>query len=301
MAWFQLLRVSALPSALSNVLAGFLIANGSWQPGWKLSLLVAASGFLYMSGMALNDWWDSETDRKNQKQRPIPSGRISSRAALTGYLVLSVLGLVSAWCVSTRSFYCSVALVLAILLYDCVLKRARVAPLLMGSCRALNILLGASIFSDSAEASWLGFAPSTIWISLSLGILVSGITWFARNENQATERGNLIGGTTAMSLGIVGFILAPLVFEIAISLAAIQRYIAIVGLISLPIFLRAVQAIKLPSAATIGMTIGTAIRSLILFDAAIAYLFSQCQILYPLAILTLLLPALLLSRWISPT
>ena len=104
-----------------------------------------------------------------------------------------------------------------------------------------------------------------------------------------------------MLISIVAFILVSICFDIAASPSAQMRYMAIVALIAVPIFLRAFNAIRNPEPKQIGIAIGTALRSLILFDAAFAYLFSQCQVIYPLVILLLLIPSMVLSRWISPT
>ena len=301
LSWLQLLRVSALPTAISNILAGFLVASGDWLPVTNLLLLIASSCCLYMSGMVLNDWWDRDVDQLNRSNRPIPSGRVSSKAAFTGYLMLTLTGILLAAAVSMPSLGCAISLVVAIALYDCVLKRTAIAPMIMGLCRGLNILLGASAAPALQSNLLPGFTGSTIWIAVCLGIFITGVTWFARKESEGDNRRLLVSGSVIMVFGVAGFILTPLVFDVAASQSALLRYIAIVSLVALPIAVRAFAAIKSPMPANIGVTVGTALRSLILFDAAIAYLFSQCQVAYPIAILLLLIPALLMSRWISPT
>ena len=162
-------------------------------------------------------------------------------------------------------------------------------------------MLGASAVEPLPSNLLPGFEATTIWIAVCLGTFITGVTWFARKESEGGNRHLLVGGSVIMACGIAGFILTPLFFDVAASQSALLRYIAIVALVAFPIAGRALAAIKNSVPANIGVTIGTALRSLILFDAAIAYLFSQCQIIYPIAILLLLIPALLLSRWISPT
>ena len=104
-----------------------------------------------------------------------------------------------------------------------------------------------------------------------------------------------------MLVGIVGFALAPQSSLFEASTGASLRYTAIIALIALPIFLRVFTAIVNSNPANVGEAIGTAIRSLIILDAAICYLASGCQIQYPFAVLLLLIPSFLLSRRISPT
>src|SRR5436853_7511544 len=69
-------RVSNLPTVWSNCLAGWLLGGG----GSAASLLLLCGGAtcLYIGGMYLNDAFDIEFDRLNRKERPIPSGAISS-------------------------------------------------------------------------------------------------------------------------------------------------------------------------------------------------------------------------------
>ena len=73
---------------------GFLFVEAAWAwdgdgptavllpvGGWVLGLLVAASTALYASGVVLNDVFDLEQDRQDRPDRPLPSARISLRAA----------------------------------------------------------------------------------------------------------------------------------------------------------------------------------------------------------------------------
>ncbi|MEM9413211.1 MAG: UbiA family prenyltransferase, partial [Planctomycetota bacterium] len=97
--WLKLLRISALPSAASNILAGFLLANHAWTPISHLLYLLVASSCLYLSGMVLNDICDVEVDQKTNPNRPIPSDQISKSNAFALYAVLTIFGLVI-WCSS---------------------------------------------------------------------------------------------------------------------------------------------------------------------------------------------------------
>ncbi|WP_446038982.1 UbiA family prenyltransferase, partial [Streptomyces sp. SID1121] len=78
-AWAELLRVSALFTVPGDALAG--AAALGVRPGRRTALAVGASLCLYEGGMALNDWADREEDARDRPHRPIPSGRISPRAA----------------------------------------------------------------------------------------------------------------------------------------------------------------------------------------------------------------------------
>src|SRR6266498_3888642 len=83
-------RVSNLPTVWSNCLAGWWLGGGgNFQ---KLPWLLAGTTFLYVGGMFLNDAFDTEFDQQRRKERPIPSGAISSRTVWQFGFVWLALG-----------------------------------------------------------------------------------------------------------------------------------------------------------------------------------------------------------------
>ena len=87
----ELARVSNLPTTFTNVLVGCAIGSFGLPPRgtgglgdfpWiKLPVVWLAIACLYTAGMALNDVIDAPIDAMERPNRPIPSGRISRRAA----------------------------------------------------------------------------------------------------------------------------------------------------------------------------------------------------------------------------
>ncbi len=180
-AWWQLLRAGNVFTAISNILAGFLLVRGEWQPVLPLVFLIISSAALYLSGMVLNDVFDLETDRAQRPERPLPSGRINPQMAkLVGWGLmfdgLSAAG-VAAWLLASwLPILVAASLAVAILAYDIVLKKTMFGPLAMGACRALNVLLGASVIVHSADKN------AAYLYALLLGAYTVGITLLARNE-----------------------------------------------------------------------------------------------------------------------
>ena len=86
-SYLQLMRLPNVFTAMADVAMGFLFVQSPawtwhpWRDGWTLLLLIAASVALYTAGMVLNDVFDLELDRRQRSERPIPSGRVSLRAA----------------------------------------------------------------------------------------------------------------------------------------------------------------------------------------------------------------------------
>jgi len=157
-AVLRLLRVSLAPSAASDVLAGACAAlsqGGALRIG-ALLLGLAASLCVYHAGMALNDYADRAFDARTRPTRPIPSGSISPRFARgAGFLGLA-LSLLFAGLAGGETLGIDAAIVLLVLAYDFGGKgSAGSGPPILGACRALNFLLGASCAGVAPEGAAL--------------------------------------------------------------------------------------------------------------------------------------------------
>lgn len=143
-SWLQIIRLPNIFTSQSNVLAGLLVA-GVASFSSETILLLAASSCLYGGGVALNDWFDAETDRIERPSRPIPSGRIEKRSVLIFVIFALTAGILLCCAVSVTTGLIGTFLVLCILAYDGLFKNVLVlGPVTMGLCRALNWDLGLS-------------------------------------------------------------------------------------------------------------------------------------------------------------
>jgi 4-hydroxybenzoate polyprenyltransferase len=141
--YLELVRAPAILTVLGDTLAGGSAAGHALSG--RRTVLPLASACLYAGGMALNDYADRGTDARERPERPIPSGRISARNALTAATVLTLAGLgLSAAGGGRRAFAVGLPLATAIWTYDLLAKNHAVTgALTMGSCRALDVLMGA--------------------------------------------------------------------------------------------------------------------------------------------------------------
>src|SRR5262249_58217553 len=70
----RLVRLPNLPSALADICLAALAVRalpGHWA---AFGLVLLSSACLYSAGMALNDVFDLEQDRRERPDRPLPSG-----------------------------------------------------------------------------------------------------------------------------------------------------------------------------------------------------------------------------------
>lgn len=140
----ELVRLPAVLSVPGDVLLGQAAADGRTRPA-RLAALCAASGCLYLGGMALNDWADREVDARERPHRPIPSGRVSAGTALGVAAGLTGAGLgVAAVGGGTRALAAAVPVAAAAWGYDLIGKDTRFAPYSMAAARSLDVLLGAA-------------------------------------------------------------------------------------------------------------------------------------------------------------
>jgi len=183
--FLELIRLPGMFTAHADILAAFLISGMGFDRINTLFLLLLSSSCFFSAGMALNDYFDYETDLKERPQRPIPSGRVSRLSALTTGLVLIAAGIFSAFFAGFRPFWISLALTAAIFLYDGLLKdRPLIGPLTMASCRYFNFLMGLSLLP------FKGWAV----IPLITGIYIFGVTILSQKEAQ--------GGKAIFNIGL---------------------------------------------------------------------------------------------------
>lgn len=140
----DLVRLPSVLSVPGDTLLG-AAASGTPVAPIQLAGRAAASGCIYLGGMALNDYADREVDATERPHRPIPSGRIDPIFALRLAQGLTVGGVALAGAVGGRQAL-RVALPLAttVWAYDLSLKNTAAGPVAMAGCRALDVLLGAS-------------------------------------------------------------------------------------------------------------------------------------------------------------
>jgi 4-hydroxybenzoate polyprenyltransferase len=304
-AWLELFRLPNVFTAMADVFLGYLLLHQTLEPWWTFLLLLSASCLLYTSGMVLNDVFDVAVDRQERPARPIPSGRVPLGLALRTGGVMLGCGLALGWAAGAiegtlRSGLVATALTAAILAYDRVLKRTPLAPLVMGSCRSLNVLLGAS----AAAIPW---TTMHIVIAVGVGLYITGVTWFARTEARDSRRWHLAAATAVMAAGLALLAWFPSWADPDVDFDLLPAYADDLGqrwyvlwlLLGLLILRRPAMAIANPSPARVQIAVKECILSLVMLDAVSC--FAVRGIFWAAMILLLLIPTMTLGRWIYST
>jgi len=259
-AYLELLRPANVTTALADVLAGFAVAglsNRAALPG-----LLVSTACLYAGGVVLNDVFDRELDRVERPERPIPSGRvIVTHAGLLGAGLLGA-GVVAAAQATGQAATIAMGIAALVLFYDAVGKRhSVVAPINMGLCRALNLLLGIAAVPAALTFAWpLAVIPF---------VYISAVTTLSRGEVHGGKRGPAMFALISLTLAW----LALLLIALRSGSRAVPAVVLAVALAwrVLPPFWRAWQT---PSPVAIRSAVKRGVLSLVLVDATIGAAFA---------------------------
>ncbi len=253
-AYLRLLRPANLVTAAADVLTAAVVVH---LHDARLAFLVGSSVLLYAGGVVLNDFCDRGLDLLERPERPIPSGAVPAPAA--GFLgaVLLLSGILLAFRASLLCGILAAVLAGTVLLYDAVAKPTPAGPVVMGCCRALNLLLGLSVAPALLPHTWfLVFLPFAY---------ILGITTLSRGE--------VHGGTVATSAFTGALFTAVLLglgwlgFDSGHGGAAMLPFaLLLLARVGPPLW----RAYRTPQAAPIRGAVHAGIVSLIVLDAALA-------------------------------
>jgi 4-hydroxybenzoate polyprenyltransferase len=308
--FLRLLRIANVFTALADVMMGYACVQRELIPLPPLAGLLTASALLYLAGMVLNDVFDIEADRLERPERPLAAGRISVRTAQILGFTLLLGGVAAGWVTAVaaapegslgRSGLVAMLLACCILAYDAGIKATPLGPVLMGGCRSLNVLLGASLAGIAgAGASILTFPPHVLVAAAGIGVYVAGVTWYARREADESEGWHLAGAILVMLGGIAVWGLLHRNFPPGFRPALPERWwLLMLGLLALPIARRCAMTIADPAPERVQLAVKHCLMSIIVLDAAVVFVVTGGY--EALIVLSLLVPAMLLGRWVYST
>lgn len=265
-AYASLVRVPNLFTAPPDVLlgAGLGMAAGGSLSRTALGGVAVASVLLYAAGTTLNDYFDAPVDATERPERPIPSGRVSRRAAAGLGAGLLTGGVLLAWLAAgPAAGAVATALALTILLYDGVLKGSPPGYLAMGVTRGINVWLGAA----AAGALFAGprWSPA---VPLVVAAYVASVTYMADTEvegGDGTAVLTALAGAVGAALTLVGvtWLVRPPPVRAALALGLGVAFLAWTGRTLL-------TASRDPRPAVVGPAVGTCVLALVVLDAAFA-------------------------------
>jgi len=183
----RLVRPGAVLASATICLVGASLAS----PEESIAVLLAmlAVGFAVASANVFNDVVDLEADRINVPDRPLPSGRVSVRAAMVWCSTLALLAVLVALSLSVAHALTVVAVLGTSAWYSLQLKRI----LVVGPLVVALLLASALVFGATAGTS----VPSSIMI----GAIEIAIFTFGRETLKGVRdiEGDQLGGTATVA------------------------------------------------------------------------------------------------------
>ncbi len=159
--------IFALPFALSGFVLGVQDVGTPFWPS-KLLAVLACMVFARSAAMAFNRWLDRDIDAVNPRTvtREIPAGKVSSNAALTLVILMSLLFVLASLSINFLCFILSPVALLVILGYS---YTKRFTPL-------CHVVLGAGL-GLAPVGAYLAMTGNFAWVPVQMGLAV--LFWVA--------------------------------------------------------------------------------------------------------------------------
>ncbi|MFC4467690.1 SCO3242 family prenyltransferase [Streptomyces xiangluensis] len=259
----SLVRAPAALSVPGDILAGAAAAGRPLGP--RTVGTMASSVCLYWAGMALNDYADATVDAVERPQRPVPSGRVPRRTALSLACGLTAAGLgLAALSGGRRGLGVALPLTGLVWAYDLKLKSTKAGPAAMAGARALDVLAGA-VATGGAKSGRRGLAPAAL-----VGLHTYTLTALSRHEiSGAPARlpAATLGVSAATALAAAGTAPSgpgrhPDARTAAVAAAGALGYLGTYGLAQ-------VKAVREPSGENVRRAVGAGILGLVPLQTAL--------------------------------
>lgn len=155
--------LTTLSGVLAVFLGGYVAGTGAW-----LNIFLAGITTMLISAAAnaWNDYLDVEIDRINQPKRPLPSGKVSLRAARWFSFILAALSLLTASFINWPAFL--IALLSNVILYIYSLRLK--STVLLGNATVATISALSAVFGGVAA----GNVAPTLWLALIIFLAIMG-------------------------------------------------------------------------------------------------------------------------------
>jgi protoheme IX farnesyltransferase len=237
---------------LATGLAGYMSAR---CPATHLGTLLGLAGslFLAISGSTvLNMWYDRDIDAqmKRTARRPIPSGKITPRAALITGIILSILGV--GWALLLSPLYGAVVfagLFFDVVIYTIWLKRRSAWSIVWGGISGGMPILAGRVLG-AGEIDWVGLLLALavlLWIPTH--IMTFNIRHFEDYQRAGIPTFPSTYGIRASQAVIAASSLgAALVIGLAaIGIGVTWGYLRVLAVLSIGLLVLAILSLKRPS------------------------------------------------------
>lgn len=219
---------------VNSLMFGFSVLIGQYLAGGSIPVLSTAflgftTAFSFSAAaMVINDYYDRDIDAINEPQRPIPSGLISPKEALTYAFILEIVGLVAAALTNLTCLIITIATILLSIFYTTKGKDTGLPG---------NLMVSACVAMPFVYASYIvGKEPNNL-------LWIFGFLAFFVNTGREITKGIVdIEGDKIRNVRTIAVVSGPRTAAFSASLF----YLSSVVLSALPLLYGAVSAYYLP-------------------------------------------------------
>ena len=163
--YLELMRFGNCAMAAIAVLIGYTIVTLDFNIGTGLAML---SVFLICGGgQVINDVFDLEIDKKINKTKPIPSGKIKANNATLFSGILFLVGILIAFFINPLTFAIAIIFSFLLILYASVLYRIKyLGNIIVAAGTAFTFIYGASV-TGNIPALIIVFAISAFFANMA--------------------------------------------------------------------------------------------------------------------------------------
>ncbi|QZX98833.1 geranylgeranylglycerol-phosphate geranylgeranyltransferase [Halobaculum rubrum] len=155
--FLELARVGNAVAAGALTFVGSFVAGGL-DTLWAVALAVIATAAATGAGNAVNDYFDRDIDAVNRPDRPIPSGRVSARAAAGFAAALFLVATAAALSLPPLALAIAIVNLLALLAYTQLFKGLpAVGNVVVAYLTGSTFLFGAAAVGPIAPPTWTLF------------------------------------------------------------------------------------------------------------------------------------------------
>ncbi len=132
--------------AFLTIYVSVIIADKSLAFSIKAIFGSLAGSLIGGAGMVINDYFDFEVDKINRPDRPIPSGKISLKSALSYYFILNFIALILVAFTNIYAFLIVFISIIVIFIYSYKLKsKGLIGNFIVGFMTGLAFIFGGAI------------------------------------------------------------------------------------------------------------------------------------------------------------
>lgn len=213
----QLFRPELSFAAGICVIAGEIIALGSFPSIQNLFYGFICGFFISSSALILNDYFDLEVDRINAPNRPLPAGIISPPEVIALTIVATILGLAASAIIGIYALITSIILWIIGVLYNWKLKETGLPGNIMVSFSvATTFILGGIVVGDPLNKIVLTFSIMAFFIDLGEEIAADAMDIDGDKKRNSKSIAIKMGRKVSLNISSVLFSLVILISFIPI-------------------------------------------------------------------------------------